>query len=58
MVKKIVFSARQDHEVISHLINNLKQLEDFDFILHDPQKGPDDYLDRIDQRGAPLRNEV
>jgi len=38
MVKKIVFSARQDHEVISHLINNLKQIEDFEFILHDPQK--------------------
>lgn len=38
MVKKIVFSARQDHEVISHLINNLKQIEDFKFIFHDPQK--------------------
>jgi glutathione synthase/RimK-type ligase-like ATP-grasp enzyme len=38
MVKKIVFSARQDHEVISNLINNLKQIEDFEFILHDPQK--------------------
>ncbi|MFX0082314.1 MAG: RimK family alpha-L-glutamate ligase [Candidatus Hodarchaeota archaeon] len=38
MVKKIVFSARQDHEVISYLIYNLKQIEDFEIILHDPQK--------------------
>ncbi|MFX1376797.1 MAG: hypothetical protein ACFFA0_13390 [Promethearchaeota archaeon] len=35
--RKIIFSARQDHEIISHLINNLKKLEDVDLILHDPQ---------------------
>jgi glutathione synthase/RimK-type ligase-like ATP-grasp enzyme len=37
MVKKIVFSARQDHEVISHLINSLKRIKDIEFIFHDPQ---------------------
>ncbi|MBY8990654.1 MAG: hypothetical protein KGD58_07880 [Candidatus Lokiarchaeota archaeon] len=35
--RKIIFSARQDHEVISQLITNLKQIEDFEIILHDPQ---------------------
>jgi len=38
MGKKIVFSARYDHEVISHLIINLKQIRDFELIFHDPQK--------------------
>jgi glutathione synthase/RimK-type ligase-like ATP-grasp enzyme len=36
--RKIIFSARQDHEVISNLINKLKQMEDLGLILHDPQQ--------------------
>jgi glutathione synthase/RimK-type ligase-like ATP-grasp enzyme len=35
--RKIVFSARQDHEVISRLIGKLCSQEEFDIILHDPQ---------------------
>lgn len=35
--KKIVLSVRQDHEVISSLISKLKNMEEFDIILHDPQ---------------------
>jgi len=35
--RKVIFSARQDHEVISQLITNLKRIEDFELILHDPQ---------------------
>jgi glutathione synthase/RimK-type ligase-like ATP-grasp enzyme len=36
--RKVIFSARQDHEVISQLINNLKVIDDFEIILHDPQE--------------------
>ena len=36
--RKIIFSAQQDHEVISQLINNLKRIEDFELVLHDPQR--------------------
>jgi glutathione synthase/RimK-type ligase-like ATP-grasp enzyme len=35
--KKIVLSARQDHEVISRLIGNLKKVKEFEVIFHDPQ---------------------
>jgi len=38
MVKKVVFSARTDHEVIKKLINKLKKVKEFDLILHDPTK--------------------
>ena len=38
MVKKIVFSAKQDHEVVKKLINKLKKIKEFDLILHDPTK--------------------
>ncbi|MFW9894785.1 MAG: RimK family alpha-L-glutamate ligase [Candidatus Thorarchaeota archaeon] len=38
MVKrKLILSARQDHEVISHLISNLEEIEEIELILHDPQ---------------------
>ncbi|MFX0028106.1 MAG: RimK family alpha-L-glutamate ligase [Candidatus Hermodarchaeota archaeon] len=36
--RRIIFSARQDHEVISHLIKQLKQIAQIDLILHDPQQ--------------------
>ncbi len=36
MVKKVVFSARKDHEVVKRLINKLKKVKEFDLILHDP----------------------
>jgi len=36
MVKKVIFSARQDHEVIGNLINLLKKSEEIEFIFHDP----------------------
>ncbi|MFX1313417.1 MAG: RimK family alpha-L-glutamate ligase [Promethearchaeota archaeon] len=38
MVKKVVFSAKQDHEVIQKLIKQLKQAKEFELILHDPTK--------------------
>ncbi|NVM34648.1 MAG: hypothetical protein HWN81_03570 [Candidatus Lokiarchaeota archaeon] len=38
MIKKIVFSARQDHIVVKNLINKLKRIKQFDLILHDPTK--------------------
>lgn len=38
MVKKIIFSAKQDHVVIKRLISKLKQTKKFDLILHDPTK--------------------
>ena len=38
MVKKVVFSAKQDHVVIKKLINKLKKIREFDLILHDPIK--------------------
>ncbi|KKN01920.1 hypothetical protein LCGC14_1122880 [marine sediment metagenome] len=38
MKRKIVFSARQDHEVILETMNKLKQVEEINLILHDPTK--------------------
>jgi glutathione synthase/RimK-type ligase-like ATP-grasp enzyme len=38
MVKSVIFSARQDHEVIKKLINKFKKVKEFDLILHDPTK--------------------
>jgi len=38
MVKKIIFSARQDHIVIKKLIKKLKQIQDIEIVLHDPTK--------------------
>ncbi|MFX1353026.1 MAG: hypothetical protein ACFFGP_03610, partial [Promethearchaeota archaeon] len=38
MVKKIIFSARQDHEVITRLIDELRKIQDFDLFIHDPKK--------------------
>ncbi|MFW9971481.1 MAG: RimK family alpha-L-glutamate ligase [Candidatus Odinarchaeota archaeon] len=38
MVKKVVFSAYQDHAVIKKVINKLKKTKEFDLILHDPTK--------------------
>ena len=38
MVKKIVFSTRQDHEIIIRLLNKLKKIKDYELTLHDPQK--------------------
>lgn len=36
MKKKILFSAKQDHDVIKDVINKLKRNNDFDIIFHDP----------------------
>jgi len=38
MVKKIIFSARQDHEVINRLIDELRKIQDFELFIHDPKK--------------------
>lgn len=38
MVKKIVFSARQDHEVISLFAQKLREIKDIELTLHDPTK--------------------
>ncbi|MFX1601495.1 MAG: hypothetical protein ACFFB6_12945, partial [Promethearchaeota archaeon] len=38
MVKKLIFSARQDHEVIKKLVKKLKNVKKFDLTLHDPTK--------------------
>ena len=38
MVRKIIFSARQDHIVIKKLITKLKQIQDIEIVLHDPTK--------------------
>jgi glutathione synthase/RimK-type ligase-like ATP-grasp enzyme len=38
MPKKVIFSARQNHEIIIKAINLLKQREDIEFTFHDPQK--------------------
>ncbi|MHA2038843.1 MAG: ATP-grasp domain-containing protein [Promethearchaeota archaeon] len=35
--RKIIFSARQDHEVLSRLISCLKNIGEFETIFHDPQ---------------------
>ena len=38
MVKKIIFSARQDHEIINRLIDELRKIQDFDLFIHDPKR--------------------
>jgi len=38
MAKKIVFSARQDHEVIKNLLLKLKEIKEFEILHHDPTK--------------------
>ena len=38
MVKKIVFSARQDHEVISLFAQKLREIKNIELTLHDPTK--------------------
>ncbi|MFX1387424.1 MAG: RimK family alpha-L-glutamate ligase [Promethearchaeota archaeon] len=38
MVKKVIFSARQDHEVIKKLVKKLKNVKKLDLTLHDPTK--------------------
>ena len=38
MSKKVIFSARQNHNVILKVINLLKKEEDIDFTFHEPQK--------------------
>ncbi|MFX1420063.1 MAG: RimK family alpha-L-glutamate ligase [Promethearchaeota archaeon] len=38
MVKKIIFSAKKEHEVIKKLISKLKKIKEFDLIFHDPTK--------------------
>ena len=38
MVKKIVFSAREDHEIIKNLLLKLKEIKEFEIIHHDPTK--------------------
>ena len=38
MAKKIVFSAKQDHEVIKLVIKKLLKVRDFEVITHDPTK--------------------
>jgi glutathione synthase/RimK-type ligase-like ATP-grasp enzyme len=35
---KVVFSAKQKHEVIKKLIQKLKLIKEFDLVLHDPTK--------------------
>ncbi|MFW9939976.1 MAG: RimK family alpha-L-glutamate ligase [Candidatus Thorarchaeota archaeon] len=36
--QRIIFSTRLNHDVMTHLINNLKQLKEFELILHNPQR--------------------
>jgi len=38
MQKKIIFSARQDHEVIKKVIDKLEKLQNIKLITHDPKK--------------------
>ncbi|MFX1378336.1 MAG: hypothetical protein ACFFA4_04525 [Promethearchaeota archaeon] len=38
MVKKVVFSANQDHVIVKKLVMKLKKIRDFELILHDPTK--------------------
>jgi glutathione synthase/RimK-type ligase-like ATP-grasp enzyme len=40
--KKILFSARQNHDIIGNVIEKLKNVKEIEFILHDPSK---DFLD-------------
>ncbi len=38
MVKKVVFSARQNHEIISMFAQKLREIKDIELTLHDPTK--------------------
>ncbi len=38
MIRNVVFSAREDHEVIKGVINRLKKLPDVNLHVHDPTK--------------------
>jgi len=38
MVKKIIFSARQDHEIIGIFTEKLKEIKDIELTTHDPTK--------------------
>ena len=38
MVKKIVFSAKMDHDIIKETVHELTRLKNIDLILHDPTK--------------------
>ena len=38
MAKKIVFSAREDHEIIKNLLLKLKEIKEFEILHHDPTK--------------------
>ena len=38
MIRNVVFSAREDHEVIKGVINRLKNLPDVNLHIHDPTK--------------------
>ena len=38
MIRKVVFSAREDHEIVKGVINRLKKLSDVSLYFHDPTK--------------------
>ncbi len=38
MIRNIVFSAREDHEIVKGVINKLKMLSDVNLHFHDPTK--------------------
>ncbi len=38
MIRNVVFSAREDHEVVKSIINRLKNLPDVNLYFHDPTK--------------------
>ena len=38
MVKNVVFSAREDHEIIKSVINKLKTISNINLYIHDPTK--------------------
>jgi glutathione synthase/RimK-type ligase-like ATP-grasp enzyme len=38
MIRKIVFSAREDHEIVKGVLDRLKRLSDINLYFHDPTK--------------------
>ncbi len=38
MIRNVVFSAREDHEIVKGVINRLKKLSDVNLYFHDPTK--------------------
>ncbi|MHA1489426.1 MAG: ATP-grasp domain-containing protein [Promethearchaeota archaeon] len=38
MIKKIVFSAKMDHDIIKEIVPSLNRLKNIDLVLHDPTK--------------------